>query len=230
MTAHVDRAIERYFAGEIARAADRDALFGHLDRCDQCRKAFDSEADLHRSLAGSKHQIPATELALIAPALLDSIAPDRAPKRWWTWAFALAPIAAALLVAIRATGPAHDEWSPKGSAPIAPEASIEVLCFDEKANVVQHLKQDGRCPAPGFLKVVYASPRSVPHLTVAAFAGDEVRLYADLSSPEPRSVVADYAKIARGDRVRVIAVAKDSPVAMEVLRGMSPSITVSAAE
>lgn len=232
MTAHVDQAIERYFAGAVDRARDRDALFGHLDRCERCKKEFEAQAQAHRALAGGK-SFAATELALIAPALLDSVEPEPWPSRWIAWAVGLAiPAAIALLVAlgpITAEDPAAPYVGVRGSQNEG-KSTVEVLCFDEKMQVVAHLKQDGRCPVPGYIKVVFASPLTVPHLSIAAIAKNEVRLFADLEKPEPRSVLADYAKIERGESLQVIAVAGDEAVRLEVLRAMPPALTVTAAE
>lgn len=227
MMGHVDRAIAQYFEGRITRASDRDALFGHLHRCDACRRSFDERAVAERALAGLATGQPppggpsARELDAIASALLDAVAP-RQSRAWWRWlAGAAIPVVASLLVAVALP---DEAFRSKGGGPAGGVPVIEVLCFDARAEVVAHLKESGACPAPGFLKVIFASPRPIEHLSVAAFTRDEVRLSADLTTPEPRSVLADYAQLGPGETVRVVA--RPGAVSVDALRSLPADLSV----
>jgi hypothetical protein len=225
MTPHVERAIDRYFRGAIREREERDALFGHLDRCDACRAAFDAQAAAHRALAKEQGGVPPTELALILPAVLDGIAPPE-PRRSWAWLVALAPIAALLLavIALRGRGP-DDGYASKGGTPI-PLPVIEALCFDEKAAVSAHLKATGTCPAPGFVKLVYGSTDRAPYLTVLVLAEKEVRLFESIERPTRETVIGDYAKLAPGETLRVIAVWGERPLELEAARARQPIMSI----
>ncbi|MCC7386288.1 MAG: hypothetical protein IT384_30875 [Deltaproteobacteria bacterium] len=229
MTRHVERAIERYFSGDMARGAERDALFGHLDRCETCRGEFEEQARAMRALAGTGEP-PGAELELMLPALLDGVAPAARSFSWrplaWLLPIAAAAGLAAVLFVPREDPGAREEWTAKGGAPAIGLPTVEVLCFDPHGEVVAHLKRDGACAAPGFLKLIYASPRTVPHLTVLAISGDEVRLHVEVDAPAPKSVLADHAKLAAGETIRVIALAGDGPAEMEVAKKHAPALTV----
>lgn len=234
MRRHVDRDIERYFEGGIERASDREALFGHLDRCDRCRTEFDAQAETHRALSGlGRGQLPITELSLIAPALLDAVAPEqRSMFGWRSWAGAaalLAPVALLLLLLQPGSLEPRGELTARGGGAL-PVLPIEVLCFDAKAQVVAQLKQDGRCPAPGFLKIVYASAAPAGHLTVVALVRGEVRLFAEVAAPKAGTVLSDYARLEPGEQLQVIAVTADGPSGLEVVKSMPATLTVTAGE
>ncbi|MFO0727265.1 MAG: hypothetical protein U1E65_26030 [Myxococcota bacterium] len=211
MTAHVEQAIERYFRGEIHAVEERDALFGHLDRCPLCRASFDSHSTAHRLLA--QKPFGAAELESMLPALLDGASPRLAPGslRWLRWLGPLvASAGAAVLFFLSPSGLSIKGGSHSGAA------IVEALCFDAQMAVTAHLKESGRCPAPGYVKLLFASPSTVPALTVVVLAKDEVRLDLHLKQPEPRSVLADYAKLEPQEVLRVIAVAgdRDTPLAL----------------
>ncbi len=222
MTAHVESAIERYFRGDIQKAEERDALFGHLDRCQVCRQSFEAQSEATRLLSG--RSFARAELEAMLPAILDAAAP--APARglaWLRWAAPLlAASAAGLLLMLQpppnvdtARGGTHDGG-----------AVVEALCFDERFVVTAHLKEAGGCPAPGFVKILYASPATVPALSVVILSESEVRLEAHVQKPEPRSVLADYAKLAPGETLRVIAISGPETTALEVAKRLTPVMTI----
>src|SRR5437763_1637818 len=104
MTVHVEESIERYFEGRIGLSEDRDALFGHLDRCAPCRGHFDRLAFTHRALAGTRSGVPMTELALIKQSLIPAAAEKskEARKRlsFPRLAALFAPAAAVVVIAL----------------------------------------------------------------------------------------------------------------------------------
>lgn len=222
MTAHVEGAIERYFRGDIHRAEERDALFGHLDRCQQCRQSFEAQSEATRLLSGRPYA--RAELEAMLPAILDAAAP--APARGWAWLRWAVPLltAAAALLVVTLLPPAHVDTARGGTHDGG--AVVEALCFDEGFAVTAHLKETGGCPAPGFVKILFASPATVPALSVLVMAEDEVRLEAHVQKPEPRSVLADYAKLSPGETLRVIAVSGPETTALEVAKGLTPVMTI----
>ncbi len=220
---HVDRDIERYFDGGIRTPEAHEALFGHLDRCPTCRGYFDELAGGHRLLARDRTSIPATELALLLPIVVGRSAArpgSRVPS--WVWSvFGPALAAMFALLFFRPT----PELASKGSEEALHAPVVEVLCFDQRFEVTAHLERDGACKAPGYVKVVYASPWTVPSLTVAAIADEELRFVARLTEPSPRSVVPEYASLDHGETLRIVV--STEPMDDKALMVKRPSITVS---
>lgn len=229
MTPHVEETIERYFEGRVTEIEERDALFGHLDRCLDCRGRFDELASIHRMLGGGvPGGIPSTELALVRSSVVSGATRKTSDRRWRIGAYLAAiamPAAAAFAVAAFVL-PRSDLTAKGGGAARADRPAIEVICFDERAEIREHLRSDGRCPAPGYLKLVYAAPRTVPHLLIAALSGDEVRAMSVLTMPEPRSVLPEHVKIAPGERVRIVAVSSREPIPRERAQMLSPILVV----
>jgi hypothetical protein len=228
MTVHVEESIERYFEGRIGRGEDRDALFGHLDRCMPCRSHFDRVAFTHRALFSGDGSVPRAELDLIKGTLISG------SKRPWTIRFSmaaivgtLAPAAAVIIAAFAFFVLPRNEgvFTAKGGA-VARAGAIEVLCFDDKKEVTAHLKEDGACVAPGFVKVIYASPETMPSLVVAAVEDDEVRFVVELKSPKPRSVVPEFAELRPGSAIRVIAFGADKAPDKDEIARMKPRLVV----
>ncbi len=56
--------------------------------------------------------------------------------------------------------------------------------------------------------------------------GGEGRPGAHVQKPEPRSVLADYAKLAPGETLRVIAISGPETTALEVAKGLTPVMTI----
>ncbi len=195
MKAHVEDDIHRYFEGRLTAVAERDALFGHLDRCDVCRAEFDAIAEADRLLADlPADAVSPVQLDAIRASVLDVAEPE-APSRakWWlTW---LVPAAVAG-VALFAAMPKETFTSKGGGAPTTP--TVEVLCFDDAANIVAHLAASGTCPAPGFAKMIYASPEQTPHLTVVARQGDRIVARASVEDVKPRSVLPEHVALEPG--------------------------------
>jgi hypothetical protein len=205
MTAHVESAIERYFDGVRITPGDRDALFGHMDRCHDCRSYFDELALTHRALAGKTGDVPATELALIGQAVAMGATTEPVRERRWLTGLASAIAAAsAVLLAAVFIGPKQEAFTAKGGAVLAASPTVEVLCFDEQAEVVAHLKQSGACPAPGFIKLVFASPKTVETLAVAVLSGEKLLSLENLQSPSPRGVLPGHVQLARGETLRIV--------------------------
>ncbi len=231
MTVHVEESIERYFEGRIAHGEDRDALFGHLDRCSPCRAHFDRIAFVHRALASPEHPVPGTELALIKRTLI----PDASKKRIFVWPSRLVGLfAPAALVVIAVLGlmmfpelggRKESGFMSKGGHG-ARTGEIEVLCFDTQKEITAHLREDGACIAPGFVKVIYASPESVPSLVVAAIEDEEVRFLVELKAPKPRSVVPEFAELRAGSTIKLVALAADRTPEKEELLRTKPRLVV----
>src|SRR5262245_58068916 len=95
MTTHVEAAIERYFEGQISDIGERDALFGHLDRCGGCRQRFDEMARVHRALSGTA-ELAQAEVALIGRTVIANAARKQAKQEKAPW-FALTRIVAPIL-------------------------------------------------------------------------------------------------------------------------------------
>ena len=220
---HVDRDIERYFDGGIKTPEAHEALFGHLDRCPSCRAYFDELAIGHRALAKDRSTIPSTELALLLPLVVGRSAartPSGAPA--WVWSL-LGPAFAAVFALL--FFPPSPELVSKGSQDGPKRPTIEVLCFDEKLEVTAHLSRDGACAAPGWVKVVYASPWTVPSVTVAAIAGEQIKFVARLEKPGPRSVVPEHARLEYGEKLRIVVTTERADD--KALMAHPPTITVS---
>src|SRR5262245_2449545 len=124
---HVDRDIELYFDGRIQTPEAHEALFGHLDRCPECRSYFDELALGHRMLAKDRSTIPSTELALLLPLVVGRSASEagaRIPS--WVWSvFGPALAAVFALLFFRPT----PEFVDKGSPHAVVKPVVEVLCF-----------------------------------------------------------------------------------------------------
>jgi hypothetical protein len=231
MTVHVEESIERYFEGRIALGEDRDALFGHLDRCAPCRTHFDRLAFAQRALASPGDAVPSTELALIKRTLI----PAAQKRRFIVWPSRVvglfAPAALVVVVVLglmmfpELSGRKESVLTPKGGH-TARSGEIEVLCFDTQKEVTAHLREDGACIAPGFIKVIYASPESVPSLFVAAIEDEEVRFAVELKSPKPRSVVPDFAELRAGGTIKVVVLTADRTPEKEELMRMKPRLVV----
>jgi hypothetical protein len=220
---HVDRDIERYFDGGIETPEAHEALFGHLDRCPTCRAYFDELAIGHRMLAADRSTLPSTELALLLPIVVGRSATSahaRVPS--WVWSL-FGPALAAMFALLFFRAP--PELVSKGSVHGPKPPTIEVLCFDEKFEVTAHLERDGACPAPGWIKVVYASPWTVPSVTVGAFSGDQVRFVSRMQQPAPRAVIPEHARLEKGDELRIVVTTEDTDD--KALMAHPPSITVS---
>ena len=235
MTTHVDTTIERYLEGRVVDASERDRLFGHLDRCERCRSRFDELAIAHRALSGTEASMPGTELDLIAPAVIEEAVRAAEPKRSFAgWlARVMVPVAAVALVVVGLrVGPDDHEaaFAAKGGGATAKSVRLEVLCFDEKMEIAAHLRDGGgSCPAPGFVKLVFGSVRTVDHLSVAVLAKHEVRLFEKLTSPKPRSIVPGYAKLMPGETLDVIAVAGDEAADLPRVRVVEPMLRIEGA-
>jgi hypothetical protein len=229
VTVHVEESIERYFEGAIAKREDRDALFGHLDRCEPCRDHFDRIAFTQRALAGAKGDVPATELALIRRTLIggDSSRSRMTAARFFAlFAPAAAVAAVGLLVVLNPhTLSLEPTFVPKGGLTLH-SPQVEALCFDAAKEITAHLREDGACVAPGFVKVIYASPETVPSLVVAAIEDEEVRFVVKLESPKPRSVVPEFAELRPGASIRIIAVTAERAPEKESLLTMKPRLVV----
>jgi hypothetical protein len=213
MTTHVETAIERYFEGRIGDIKERDALFGHLDRCDRCRRRFDELAVVHRALAGGVAEIPATELALIGRTVVAGAAARKTNNApWFVLTRVVAPVLAigvALFVFVK-----PGEFTAKGGG--AAGIAVEALCFDPSGAQTRVLKESGACPAPGFVKLVYASARSVEHLSVRAGA-----FSVELDAPAPRSSIPGHFTLSIDEKVEVVAVAGESRSAFTIT-GVKP--------
>jgi hypothetical protein len=217
MTTHVEAEIEKYFDGRIEAIAERDALFGHLDRCDGCRRRFDELAVAHRALAGDQLTLPATELALIGRTVIQSTAkPVERPRSWLRILVPAAVFAAVLVFSLLPRG----EFASKGGE-TAGAAAIDVLCFDALGEPTKALKADGSCPAPGLIKLVYASARPAAHLRVVALVDDTARIDVTLENVEPRSPIPGHAALAAGEKISIVVLARG-----EALEKRAPSITV----
>jgi hypothetical protein len=214
MTTHVEAAIERYFEGRIDDITERDALFGHLDRCDGCRRRFDELAGVQRALAGGT-EIPATELALIGRTVVAGAAARKTSAQpWFVVARVLAPMVALGIAAVVLLQPPPELTSKGGGE--AGSVGIEALCFDPSGAQTKVLKESGECPAPGLVKLVYASARSVDRLTVRAGSWS-----AELVAPAPRSTIPGHVALEVGQRLEVVAVAGDSRSAFTIT-GVKP--------
>ncbi len=224
---HVERAIEAYFEGRLSDETDRDALFGHLDRCTECREHFNEIARGFRMLSQDQAGPGAVELSMIGASLLKPEKKRRAPA-WWAGLLGLASLAAVLFV----VRPVDDGFGAKGGAS-GTVATLEVLCFNEKAEMSSHLNthlhEATACKAPGYLKIIYASPRSVKRLTVAAVVGKEVRFITEVANPRPRSVLPNHARLVAGETIKIIAVEGEKPPLKELLL-RAPVMQVQAVE
>ncbi len=230
MNTHAEDAVDRYFSGGM-QASQRDALFGHLDRCAECKQYFDDIAYAHRMISGEDATVSDFELALIGRFLVDEKR-HRAPKPFaflrdlvggekpqhspsgvvrWLFAGALPLFGAAFSFWFFAAPNPHNEWAARGSKDRRTPV-VEVLCFDQEAQVTQHLTESGSCPAPGFVKVLYASPQTVPNLVVAAVAEKEIRFALRLERPEPRSVIPQHAELKVGEALRIVVLEEDQVV------------------
>ena len=173
-------------------------------------------------LAKDRSHIPSKELALLLPIVVGrSATRPSAGVPAWVWSVFGPALAAVFALLFFRPAP---EMVAKGS-PHQAKPAIEVLCFDQKFEVTAHLSRDGDCSAPGWVKVVYASPWTVPSLTVAAIADGEVRFLARMSKPEPRSVVPDHAMLRHGEKLRVVVTTE--PIDDKALMAHPPAITVS---
>lgn len=215
MTTHVETAIDKYFEGRIEDVKERDALFGHLDRCEGCRRRFDEVALVQRALSGGSG-IPAAELALIGRTVVSAAAPAKKPA-WsaWFWVSRIAaPVAALGAAAIFFLTPS--QFTAKGGGEGVSGVGIEVLCFDRQAVQTKVLRASGDCPAPGVFKLVYAAAHSVDHLRVRAGS-----LKLELDAPEPRSSLPGHVQFAAGERIEVWAEA-DGEETKIIVNGVAP--------
>lgn len=215
MTTHVEAAIDKYFEGRIEDVKERDALFGHLDRCDGCRRRFDEVALVQRALSGDRG-VPAAELALIGRTVIAAAAPVKKPA-WsaWFWVSRIAaPVAALGAAAVLFLGPS--QFTAKGGGEQGTGVGIEVLCFDRRAEQTKVLRASGDCPAPGVFKLVYASAHSVDHLSVRA---KDLKL--EIDAPAPRSSLPGYVEFEAGERIEVWASADGEETRIAV-RGVAP--------
>ena len=219
MSAHVEAAIERYFKGEIAQPRERDALFAHLGACVHCRAKFDAQSAANDALSGRR--FAKVDLDAMLPALLEGAAPPRRRLSWVAWLAPALTVCAVLVFFIP-----QSELTPKGGGLRGPPA-IEALCFDTQAQLAAHRTATGGCPAPGFVKLVFAAPETVPVLNLVVLGADgAVRWSADVTTPKPRDVIGDYIELAKGDELRVIAVAGDRSTPLEVARTMAAVMTI----
>lgn len=222
MKAHVEDDIHRYFEGRLTAVAERDALFGHLDRCPECRAEFDAIAEADRLLADlSADALPPVQLDAIRASVLESAEVEKPSRaKWWlSW---LVPAAAAA-VALFAAMPSQRFTSKGGATVTVP--TVEALCFDSDANVVQHLAASGTCPAPGFVKMIYASPESTPHLTVVARRGDAIVSRSSVEDVKPRSVLPEHVALAAGETIEVV-VLTEPPADDEALKVAEPTLVI----
>lgn len=218
MTTHVESAIEKYFAGRIEVMEERDALFGHLDRCDGCRQRFDELARMQRALSGGGVGLPAAELHLIGRTVIASAAPVRV--RSWSWLRIAAPlvaVAAAVLLFLR---PADEVWTAKGGEAAA-AITLEALCFELESQTETVLRTSGDCPAPSFVKLVYASPRKAGHFHVVARAGGESRMEVTLDDLGPRSPIPGHVQLEPGETIEISTIEDGEERPVLSIRGVS---------
>lgn len=235
-TIHVEAELARYFRGELGAEA-RTQLFAHLEGCAECRARFDAESEAHRLLSGQA--FGRVELSAMLPELLDGASPPPATlgARLAAWlrgprgvGLGLAAAAAlGLVLALRGpvepSDPDTTAYTPKGGP--SPEGPlVEVLCFDAKLEVTTRTSTGGACRAPGYVKVVYRRPTTVPVLTVLVLGDDGVRLRATVAEPKPLAVVPDHARLGVGEVLRVIAVAGPAAVPEDVAKAAVPVLTV----
>lgn len=231
-TIHVEAELARYFRGELGAEA-RAQLFAHLGGCDECRTRFDAESEAHRLLSGQA--FGRVELSAMLPELLDGASPPPATlgARLAAWlrgprvvGLGLAAAAAlGLVVALRGPVEPSDPYTPKGG-PSPDGPLVEVLCFDAKLEVTTRTSTGGACRAPGYVKVVYRRPTTVPVLTVLVLGDDGVRLRATVAEPKPLAVVPDHARLGVGEVLRVIAVAGPAAVPEDIAKAAVPVLTV----
>ena len=231
-TIHVEAELARYFRGELT-GEPRAQLFAHLGGCAECRARFDAESEAHRLLSGQA--FGRVELSAMLPELLDGASPPPATlgARLAAWlrgprvvGLGLAAAAAlGLVVALRGPVEPSDPYTPKGGP--SPEGPlVEVLCFDAKLEVTTRTSTGGACRAPGYVKVVYRRPTTVPVLTVLVLGDDGVRLRATVAEPKPLAVVPDHARLGVGEVLRVIAVAGPAAVPEDIAKAAVPVLTV----
>lgn len=227
-----ERLIERYFEGESLSPPEQQQLFSRVADDEECRAYFDELAEAERLLSGG-HELPSTQLDLIKQAVLSEAAPSRSQVR----SFAQVWRAAGLFGAVAAAGVLFVVLGPERGGPGefaargGSEASlaVEALCFDAKAEVVKSARSSTDCPAPGFVKLLYASPRSAPRIAVVVRARTEsvppeVRVEFELETPSPRSILPGHARIELGETLEIYVA--DKAIGPDQLEQLSPVFTI----
>jgi hypothetical protein len=222
MTTHVESAIDKYFAGRIEALEERDALFGHLDRCDGCRRRFDELARTHRAMSSVDGAMPAAELHLIGRTVVAAAARREEPRFSWAfWGRIAAPVLALGAALVFFLRPVEEEFTAKGSVRES-KIAIEALCFDLETQSETVLRADGECPAPSFVKLMYASPHPAGHFHVVVRQGTEERLQVTLDRPEPRSPIPGHVQLDPEQTLDVVVVEDGIERPVLSIRGSKP--------
>ncbi len=227
--AHFEDTVDRYF-NSCLPSSERAALFAHTEQCSSCRQYFEDASTAQRLLSGNLNKVSKGELSAIRGLVIHE-AQKRESKKAFSWrslfyvaAPALSTVALLFVfLSPQSSTPPGGEWTARGTVRSL-NLSIEVLCFDQEGNTTARHRTSGTCPAPGFLKVVYASPTTTPAVTVGVFSGDEVRFVSELVSPLPSSVAPKYAPLKVDEELRVVAVPEIASA--ENLAEMNPILTI----